>query len=109
MLPGAMKVLLVEDEPLLRDGLRDLLRGAKHDVEPVGDGAAAVERGMKEPFDLVVLDRMLPRLDGMAVCRRLKQARPSMPILMLTALGSEDDRVEALLEGADDYVVKPFP
>ncbi|HEU4614890.1 MAG TPA: response regulator transcription factor, partial [Kofleriaceae bacterium] len=64
--------------------------------------------GLREPFELVVLDLMLPRLDGMEVCRRLRAARPGMPILMLTARGSEDDKVRGLIEGADDYVTKPF-
>jgi DNA-binding response OmpR family regulator len=103
-----MRILLVEDEPLLREGLRDLLKGARHEVEAVGDGLSAVERGIAEHFDLVVLDLMLPKLDGIAVCRRLKEVRPTLPILMLTARGSEDDKVRGLVEGADDYVVKPF-
>jgi len=103
-----MKILLVEDEPLLRDGLSDLLRGAQHEVDAVGDGLSAVARGLEGSFDLVVLDLMLPKLDGVEVCKRLKSARPTLPILMLTARGSEDDKVRGLLEGADDYVVKPF-
>ena len=103
-----MRILLVEDEPLLRDAVRDLLRGAQHTVEAVGDGLTAMERGIAEPFDLVVLDLTLPKLDGITVCRRLKEARPGLPILMLTARASEDDRVRGLVEGADDYVVKPF-
>ena len=103
-----MKILLVEDEPLLREGVTDLLRGAKHEVVAVADGASGAERGVSEAFDLVLLDLMLPKLDGFAVCKRLKAARPSLPILMLTARGSGDDKVRGLLEGADDYVVKPF-
>jgi len=99
---------VVEDEPSLRDGIVDLLKGDGHDVTAVGDGVAGVETGLREPFDLVVLDLMLPRLDGMEVCRRLRSARPGMPILMLTARGSEDDKVRGLMEGADDYVTKPF-
>jgi len=101
-------VLVVEDEPSLRDGIVDLLHGDGHDVVAVGDGMAGVETGLREPFELVVLDLMLPRLDGMEVCRRLRAARPGMPILMLTARGSEDDKVRGLMEGADDYVTKPF-
>jgi DNA-binding response OmpR family regulator len=103
-----MKILLVEDEPLLRDGLTDLLRGAHHEVEAVGDGVSALSRGTEGDFEIVVLDLMLPKLDGIEVCRRLKTARPQLPILMLTARASEDDRVRGLLEGADDYIVKPF-
>ena len=103
-----MRVLIVEDEPMLRNGLLDLLRGDGHEAVAVGDGQSAVERGLAEAFDAVVLDLMLPRLDGIEVCRRLRQARPGMGILMLTARGSEDDKVAGLAEGADDYVTKPF-
>ena len=98
----------MEDEPLLRSGLEDLLKGAGHEVEAVGDGTSAARRGAAEPFDLVVLDRMLPGLDGLEVCRRLRLARPGLPILMLTARGAEDDKVRGLKAGADDYVAKPF-
>ena len=103
-----VRILLVEDEASLRDGLVDLLEGDGHTVTPAGDGVTAVETGVRDPFDLVVLDLMLPRLDGVEVCRRLRAARPGMPILMLTARGSEDDKVRGLVEGADDYVTKPF-
>ena len=103
-----VRILVVEDEASLRDGIVDLLEGDDHVVTAVGDGVAGVECGLRELFDLVVLDLMLPRLDGMEVCRRLRAARPGMPILMLTARGSEDDKVRGLVEGADDYVTKPF-
>ncbi|MBA3818119.1 MAG: response regulator transcription factor [Deltaproteobacteria bacterium] len=103
-----MRVLVVEDEASLREGIVDLLSGDGHVVTAVGDGVAGVEAGLRDPFDLVLLDLMLPRLDGMEVCRRLRSARPGMPILMLTARGSEDDKVRGLMEGADDYVTKPF-
>ena len=99
---------MVEDEASLREGIVDLLAGDGHQVVAVGDGVAGVEAGLRDPFDLVVLDLMLPRLDGMEVCRRLRAARPGVPILMLTARGSEDDKVRGLMEGADDYVTKPF-
>jgi DNA-binding response OmpR family regulator len=103
-----VRILLVEDEASLRDGIVDLLEGDGHRVTAAGDGVTGVETGLREPFDLVVLDLMLPRLDGVEVCRRLRAARPGMPILMLTARGSEDDKVRGLGEGADDYVTKPF-
>ncbi|MGE0867160.1 MAG: response regulator transcription factor [Kofleriaceae bacterium] len=103
-----MRILVVEDEPSLRDGIVDLLSGDGHQVVAVADGVAGVEAGLRDPFDLVVLDLMLPRLDGMEVCRRLRAARPGCTILMLTARGSEDDKVRGLMEGADDYVTKPF-
>jgi len=99
---------VVEDEASLREGIVDLLAGDGHQLVAVGDGVAGVEAGLRDPFDLVVLDLMLPRLDGMEVCRRLRAARPGTPILMLTARGSEDDKVRGLMEGADDYVTKPF-
>ncbi len=97
-----MRILVVEDEPALRDGIVDLLEGDGHEVTAAGDGVAGLEAGLRDPFELVVLDLMLPRLDGMEVCRRLRAARPGMPILMLTARGSEDDKDRGLVEGADD-------
>jgi DNA-binding response OmpR family regulator len=103
-----VRILVVEDEASLREGIVDLLTGDGHQLVAAGDGASGVEAGLRDPFDLVVLDLMLPRLDGMEVCRRLRAARPGMPILMLTARGSEDDKVRGLMEGADDYVTKPF-
>jgi DNA-binding response OmpR family regulator len=105
---GCVRILVVEDEASLREGIVDLLAGDGHDVVAVGDGIAAVEAGLRDGFAVVVLDLMLPRLDGMEVCRRLRAARPGTPILMLTARGSEDDKVRGLMEGADDYVTKPF-
>jgi len=103
-----VRILVVEDEPMLRDGIVDLLTGAGHEVEAVADGMSAVEKGRAESFDLVLLDLMLPRLGGIEVCRRLRTARPGLPILMLTARGAEDDKVAGLRAGADDYVTKPF-
>jgi len=103
-----MRILIVEDEFVLRKGLIDLLKGAGHDVEAVDDGRLAAERGTVTPFDLVVLDLMLPGLDGIEVCRRLRRARPELLILMLTARGSEDEKVQGLRSGADDYLTKPF-
>ena len=103
-----MRILVIEDEASLREGITDLLAGDGHVVTAAADGIAGVEAGLREPFDVVLLDLMLPRLDGMEVCRRLRAARPEMPILILTARGSEDDKVRGLIEGADDYVTKPF-
>jgi two-component system response regulator RegX3 len=103
-----MRVLIVEDEPALNRGLVDLLSGAGHTVESVFDGHSAVARGVAGAFDLVILDLMLPGMDGIAVCRQLKAQRPALAVLMLTARGSEEDKVRGLLGGADDYVTKPF-
>jgi DNA-binding response OmpR family regulator len=103
-----LKILLVEDEPTLRHGLTDLLEGAGHAVEAVEDGLRAVERGVSPAVELVLLDLSLPGLDGLEVCRRLRAARGDLLILMLTARVREDDKVEGLSTGADDYVTKPF-
>jgi two-component system response regulator RegX3 len=103
-----VRILVVEDEAALRDGIVDLLTADGHEVAAASDGLMGLEAGLRDPFDVVVLDLMMPRLDGMEVCRRLRAARPGTPILMLTARGSEDDKVRGLMEGADDYVTKPF-
>ncbi len=103
-----MKILIVEDEVILRDGLVDLLHSAGHDVEVVGDGLTATKRALDPEVELVLLDVMLPKLDGIEVCQRVRKARPALPILMLTAKGSEEDKVRGLQVGADDYVTKPF-
>ncbi len=103
-----MNILIVEDEPVLREGLTDLLSNAGHQVELAGDGLTAAQRGLDPSFELVLLDIMLPKLNGIEVCRRIRKARPSLPILMLTAMGSEEDKVRGLSAGADDYVTKPF-
>lgn len=103
-----MKILVVEDEPILREGLLDLLAGEGHSVEAVADGEAGLARGADPTFELMILDLMLPKLDGVEVCRKLRELRPDLPILMLTARGAEDDKVAGLKAGADDYVTKPF-
>jgi DNA-binding response OmpR family regulator len=103
-----VRILIVEDEAALREGLCDLLDAEGHAVEAVADGKSAVEVGLREDFDLVLLDLMLPKLDGMEVCRRLREARPRLGIVMLTARGDEQDKVRGLKLGADDYVTKPF-
>ncbi len=103
-----MRILIVEDEEALREGLVDLMVGDGHTATAVADGAAAVELGLREPFDVVLLDRVLHLLLDDDERRRLRAARPGLSILMLTARGSEDDKVTGLGEGADDYVTKPF-
>ena len=108
MSPDSMKILVVEDEPGLQRALVDLLMGDGHSVDAVGDGATALQWGTRGAYDMILLDLMLPRLDGVEVCRSLREARPSLPILMLTARASEDDKVNGLVNGADDYVTKPF-
>ena len=103
-----VRILVVEDERSLREALVDLLGRRGFEVEPVADGISAVERGESGDVGLVLLDLALPRLDGVEVCRRLRMSRPALPILILTARGSEDDRVKGLQAGADDYLTKPF-
>ncbi len=103
-----MNILLVEDEPSLRSGLTDLLQGAGHQVDAVGDGLSACGKGLTTDVNLVLLDLTLPDLDGMEVCRRLRNGRPDLLIMMLTARVNEDDKVNGLMTGADDYVTKPF-
>ena len=103
-----MNILIVEDDAALRDGLVDLMRADGHTVAAAGDGAEAVKRGTTCDFDLVILDLMLPKLDGVQVCHELRQVRPGLLVLMLTARGTEDDKVQGLGVGADDYMTKPF-
>lgn len=101
------RILVVEDDPRLAATLERVLAAENHEVELAGDGAAALRRARERAFDLVVLDIMLPGLDGIAVCRRLRSTGP-IPILLLTALGGTEERVRGLDSGADDYLVKPF-
>ena len=101
------RILIVEDDPRLAATLQRVLLAEGHDVEAAGDGNEALRRARDRPFDLVVLDIMLPGLDGISVCKRLRATGP-IPILLLTALGGTEERVRGLDSGADDYLVKPF-
>ncbi|HVM40736.1 MAG TPA: response regulator transcription factor [Acidimicrobiia bacterium] len=101
------RVLVVEDDPTVAEVVERYLEREGFEVTSVGDGAVALERALAEPPDLVVLDLMLPGLDGLEVCRRLRDVAP-VPVIMLTAKGDEQDRVAGLDLGADDYVTKPF-
>lgn len=103
-----MRILVAEDDRETAGLVAARLREAGHDVEVVGDGAAARTRGLAAGYDVAVLDRMLPEADGVAVLRAWRQAGVATPVLMLTALGGIADRVEGLDAGADDYLVKPF-
>src|SRR3954462_6658906 len=103
----ARTILVVEDEPTLRETLAEALESEGYRVVAAGDGEAAVAAFGRESPDLVLLDLMLPRLNGIEVTRRLR-ATSSVPILMLTARDSEVDKVVGLEIGADDYVTKPF-
>ena len=106
--PGPARVLVVEDEPRLAALLADYLRAAGHVPECVGSGDAALAAWQARHHDLVLLDLMLPGLDGLEVCRRLRE-HSAVPILMLTARADEADRLAGLEQGADDYIAKnPF-
>ena len=101
------RVLVVDDDPTVREVVVSYLRAAQHEVLEAADGESVVTILRDAPVDLVVLDLMLPGIDGLEVCRRLR-ATSDVPVIMLTALGSETDRVVGLEQGADDYVTKPF-
>ena len=103
-----MHLLLVEDERRLAVAVRRVLEEEGHVVDLVDDGAEAYARAMAEPYDLVILDVMLPSMDGYEVTQQLRKAGNYTPILMLTARDSVQDRVTGLDAGADDYLVKPF-
>jgi DNA-binding response OmpR family regulator len=101
-------VLVVDDDRTVSDVVRRYLERAGYQVTQAGDGAAALAEVARDQPDLVVLDLMLPQIDGLEVCRRLRADPHGVPIVMLTALGEEADRVLGLQVGADDYVTKPF-
>jgi DNA-binding response OmpR family regulator len=102
------RVLVVDDDPTVSDVVRRYLEREDFSVQLAGDGQAALDAYAAERPDLVVLDLMLPGIDGLEVCRRLRRQDRELPIIMLTALGEESDRVLGLEIGADDYVTKPF-
>ena len=102
------RILIVEDERAMRTALGDCLQTEGYRVLSAADGETGLERAVAEKPDLILLDIMLPRLDGFAVCAELRRLGHTTPILMLTAKGQVEDRVTGLDVGADDYLVKPF-
>jgi len=104
----AANVLVVDDDPKLRDALERALRIKGFSVTLAADGGDALDRLAAAAHDLVVLDVMMPRLDGLSVCRSLRAQGSRVPILMLTARETVGDRVDGLEAGADDYLAKPF-
>lgn len=103
-----MRLLIVEDDSVIADGLLRTLRAAGHAVDHAVDGARADQALAQYPYDLVVLDLGLPRMDGMEVLKRLRARGGHLPVLVLTARDGLDDRVAGLDAGADDYLAKPF-
>lgn len=103
-----MRILVVDDEPAVRDAVQRALKLESYQVETASDGAEALKALAIASPDLMILDLLMPRVDGLEVCRRLRAAGDSTPVLMLTARDSVANRVEGLDAGADDYLVKPF-
>ena len=103
-----MRILLAEDEPETADYVARGLGEAGHNPALANDGKDALHLGLTEDFDLIILDRMMPGLDGIEVLKRLRAGGITAPAIMLTALGRIEDRVAGLDAGADDYLVKPF-
>ncbi|MFJ7204769.1 response regulator transcription factor [Streptomyces sp. NPDC098789] len=107
MEPPPARILVVDDDPTVAEVVSGYLHRAGYAVEQAADGPAALARAERNRPDLVVLDLMLPGIDGLEVCRRLRATGP-VPVIMLTARGDEDERIAGLEVGADDYVTKPF-
>ena len=101
------KILIVDDEPLIIKGLKYSLEQDGYETDSAQDGEEALAKFAAEPFDLILLDVMLPKVDGIEVCQRIRE-KSNVPIIMLTAKGEVEDRIIGLELGADDYLVKPF-
>lgn len=102
------RILIVEDDAAIRRGLVDALKFTGYATREAADGVAGLDAAITGEIDLVLLDILMPKLDGFSVLREIRKAKPGLPVIMLTAKGEEADRVRGLKEGADDYVVKPF-
>ncbi|MFN8571308.1 MAG: response regulator transcription factor [Gemmatimonadaceae bacterium] len=103
-----MHVLFAEDDRQLRESVARGLREASYAVDKVGDGKKAIQLAATNEYDAIILDILLPRADGLEVCRTIRRTDSRVPILMLTALDSVDDKITGLDAGADDYLTKPF-
>lgn len=104
----AKQILIVEDDPALMRGLKDNFEARGYHVRTATDGQRGLASLLNEPPDLLLLDLMLPKVNGYDVCRRARARHMQMPIIMLTAKGQEEDIVQGLAVGADDYITKPF-
>jgi DNA-binding response OmpR family regulator len=102
------RVVVVEDEPAIRRGVVDALRATGYEVAEAADGARGLEEAVRQGVDLILLDLLLPKRDGLEILAEVRKLRPTLPVIILTARGTEEDRVRGLKLGADDYVVKPF-
>ncbi len=101
-------ILIVEDDEAIRQGVADALEYAGYGVCESGDGEDGLERACSGAIDLVLLDILMPKMDGFTMLAELRKAKPALPVIMLTARGEQEDKVKGLRLGADDYVVKPF-
>jgi two-component system, OmpR family, alkaline phosphatase synthesis response regulator PhoP len=102
------RILVVEDDAAIRRGLADALKFSGYLTFEAPDGRAGLDAALSADIDLVLLDILMPRMDGFAVLQEIRKAKPALPVIFLTAKGEEADRVKGLRTGADDYVVKPF-
>lgn len=102
------RILVVEDDSALLSGLMDVLVFNGYDVKGVEDGGLGLSAGLEEQFDLILLDVMLPTLDGFSICKEIRKKKPGQGIIIITAKGAEDDIVTGFKSGADDYIPKPF-
>jgi DNA-binding response OmpR family regulator len=105
---AATRIVVIEDEPAIRRGVADALKASGYQVAEAGDGVRGLEEAIGFGVGLVLLDLLLPGRNGLDVLAELRRLRPTLPVIVLTARGTEDDRVRGLKMGADDYVVKPF-
>ena len=105
---NGLRVLVIEDQHDIAASIWDFLERRGHEVDHCADGVSGLARALQGDFDVIVLDLGLPRLDGLDLCRRLREAGHGVPILMLTARDTLDDKLRGFAEGADDYLVKPF-
>ncbi len=102
------QILVVEDDPAILNGLLDVLVFNGYAADGAADGGEGLEAALDKAYDLILLDVMLPTLDGFAICRKVRGQKPQQPIIMITAKGSENDVVTGFKAGADDYIPKPF-
>ncbi|MCW5924507.1 MAG: response regulator transcription factor [Saprospiraceae bacterium] len=107
-MPNPIRVLIIEDDPRVAELIQRGLSEHGFDAALAYDGLSGKKLALQNDYDLVITDIVLPKMDGLDLCKSIRQAKPDLPIIMLTALGTTDDKVEGFDAGADDYLVKPF-